>query len=87
VIAVGVQQIDAAGNILANTSANPTITSDNGTPDPTKGEADSVYLSTAFISGRITIDPNAATIRFLISPQTAQTFDVLNAWLAAWPNP
>jgi len=36
VIAVGVQQIDAAGNILAHTSANPTITSDNGTPDPTK---------------------------------------------------
>jgi hypothetical protein len=32
-------------------------------------------------------DPNAATIRFLISPQSAQTFDVLNAWLAAWPSP
>ena len=30
-------------------------------------------------------DPNAATVRLLISPQSAQTFDVLNAWLAAWP--
>ena len=32
-------------------------------------------------------DPNAATVRFLISPQSAQTFDVLNAWLAAWSSP
>jgi len=86
-IGVGIEQLDAAGNILSATTTQQTISSDNGTPDPATGEADSVYLSTAFLSGAITVNPNASKIRFLISPQSAQNFDVLNAWLAAWPHP
>jgi len=87
VIGVRVEQLDADGNVLSTQTTSQTISSDNGTPDPTKGEPDSVYLSTAFLSGAITMDPSAATVRFLISPQSGQTFDVLDTWLAAWSNP
>src|ERR1043166_2608818 len=88
-IKVSVQQLDARGRPITNDTAavTATVSSDNGTADPSDEEANSVYLSTAFISGAIVKDPNAATVRFLISPQSAQTFDVLNAWLAAWPSP
>lgn len=83
-IGVAVQQLDAAGNLLSSDTAVGTVSSDNGT-SPSIGEADSVYLSTTFIQGTTVINPQAATVRFLISPQTAQTFDVLDAWLAPWP--
>jgi hypothetical protein len=84
---VSIQQLDAHGNQIANDTRSVTasVASDNGTPDPSDQEATSVYLSTAFVSGSMTKDPNAATVRFLISPQSAQTYDVRNAWLAAWP--
>jgi hypothetical protein len=85
-IGVAVQQFDATGNLLSTDSASATVTSDNGT-SPSTGEAASVYLSTAFIQGGTMINPLAATVRLLISPQTAQNFDVLDAWLAPWPVP
>jgi hypothetical protein len=86
-IVVSVQQLDARGRQITTDTASVTATvaSDNGTADPSNEEASSVYLSTAFVSGTMVKDPNAATVRFLISPQSAKTFDVLNAWLAAWP--
>jgi hypothetical protein len=84
---VSIQQLDARGRPISSdtTSVTAPVASDNGTSDPSDEEASSAYLSTAFVSGAMVKDPNAATVRFLISPQSAQTFDVLNAWLAAWP--
>jgi hypothetical protein len=66
-----------------------TVASDNGT-SPSQGEAQSVYLSSAFVCKMttITLAASVATIRFLISPQTPQvTFDVLNGWFAPYPAP
>ncbi|HYU14385.1 MAG TPA: hypothetical protein VEK82_17550 [Stellaceae bacterium] len=85
-IGVALQQIDAGGNVISTDTALGTVTSDNGTA-PSTGEADSVYLSTSFIHNAAVINPQAKTIRFLISPQTSQTFDVLDAWLGPWPAP
>jgi hypothetical protein len=85
-IGVAVQQIAAGGTVLSTDTVLATVTPDNGTA-PSTGEAASVYLSTSFISSITVINPQAAAIRFLISPQTAQTFDVLDAWLAPWPVP
>jgi len=86
-IKVSIQQLNARGRPIPSdtTSVTAPVASDNGTPDPSDEEANSAYLSTAFVSGAMVKDPNAATVRLLISPQSAQTFDVLNAWLAAWP--
>lgn len=87
-IAVAMQQFDARNKkLLSTTLATATVVSDNGTPDPSDDEANSVYLSTAFVFSAMTRNPNAGTVRFLISPQSGQMFDVLNAWLAAWPAP
>lgn len=90
-IGVGVEQLDAAGNVLWADSTAATVASDNGTSgQESQEEAQSVYLSSAFVceTTTITLDPNAATIRFLIAPQTPQlTFDVLDAWLAPYPAP
>lgn len=95
-IAVGIEQIDAGGNVLsmpdpaARTAIAATVNPDNGTPGlESAGEASSVYLSSlaAYTRTRIKLAPDTAKIRFLISPRTPQTFDVLNAWLAPWPVP
>ncbi|HEY3909402.1 MAG TPA: hypothetical protein VGM07_05870 [Stellaceae bacterium] len=91
-IAVAVQQIDGSGRVIANTThtASAAVLPDNGTPGrESAGEPGSVYLSSRFVYGTLVIapQPDAAKIRFLISPRTPQTFDVLDAWLAAWPMP
>ena len=87
-IGVMVQQLDSSGVVLWSDSTKATIATDNGTA-PSPGEAQSVYLSTAFVNKltTITLDPRAVKLRFLISPQTPQKFDVLDAWFAAWPLP
>jgi hypothetical protein len=88
-IAVSIEQLDTRGRQIAGGTAivPATVFSDNGIADPSDEEANSVYLSTQFVSGAMKKDPNAVKIRFLIFPQSAQTFDVLNAWLAAWGAP
>lgn len=95
-IMVGIEQIDANGVVLATpdpaagTAVTATVAPDNGTPGlESQGEASSVYLSSASVYAKTTLNlaANAAKIRFLISPQTPQTFDVLSAWLAPWPVP
>jgi hypothetical protein len=86
---VSIEQLDTRGRQIAGGTAivPATVFSDNGIADPSDEEANSVYLSTQFVSGAMKKDPNAVKIRFLIFPQSAQTFDVLNAWLAAWGAP
>jgi hypothetical protein len=90
-IAVGIEQLDESGKPLsAPTVITATIGWDNGTPGlESQDEGKSVYLSTASVYTTTTINlvPSAAKVRFLISPQTPQTFDVLDAWLAPWPVP
>ncbi len=91
-IEVAVQQIDGSGQVIAGTTstASATVLPDNGTSGlESTGEPDSVYLSSSFVYGALTIapQPGAAKIRFLISPQTPQSFDILDAWLGAWPAP
>ena len=83
-IGVGLQQLDKNGNVLWADTAVGSVLPDNGT-SPSTGEASSVYLSSAFVNKTTTMtrNTNTATIRFLISPQTPQTFDILDAWLSA----
>jgi hypothetical protein len=85
---VALQQIDAAGHVLSSARASATVASDNGR-SPSRGEAQSAYLATAFVAGRarIAIDPRAIALRLLIAPQTPGNFDLLDAWLAPWPAP
>jgi len=87
-IGVSVRQLDGRGKVLWSDSTMATVTTDNGNA-PSPGEAESVYLSTSFVNKttRITLFPQTAKIRFLISPLTPQTFDVLDAWFAPWPLP
>jgi hypothetical protein len=88
-ISVAIQEIDAKGRVISTDgTATATVLPDNGTPErESRGESGSVYLSSRFVYGTVTITPaaSAAKIRFLIAPQTPQEFDVLDAWLAAWP--
>lgn len=90
-ITVAIQQIDSGGRVIStDRSATATLLPDNGTPgQQSSGESSSVYLSSSFVYGTLRIAPaaNATKIRFLISPQTPQEFDVLDAWLAPWPAP
>jgi hypothetical protein len=90
-ITVAIQQIDAGGRVISTIgSATATVLPDNGAPGrESRGEASSVYLSSRFVHGAVTLAPaaGAAKIRFLISPQTPQEFDVLDAWFAPWPAP
>jgi hypothetical protein len=88
-IGIEVEQLDAFGHVLSTASTTASVASDNGT-SPSPGEAQSVYLSSAFVckTTTITLAANARTIRFLVSPQTSRaTFDVLNAWFAPYPVP
>jgi len=84
-IGVKVNQFDAVGNLLSSVWTIGTVTSDNGTPGASTGEADSVYLSSAFISGSVTIVPGVQLIRIRIAPKSPETFDVVSAWLGPWP--
>jgi hypothetical protein len=88
VIGVAVQQLDKSGKVLWADTIVDSVLPDNGT-SPSPGEASSVYLSARFVykTTTITRSMNTATMRFLISPQTPQTFDILEAWLSAWPMP
>ncbi len=90
-ITVAVQQIDRDGRVISTDStASATVFPDNGSAEHEgREEASSVYLSAAFVYNIFTITPraNSAKIRFLISPRSPQAFDVLDAWLAAWPAP
>ena len=82
-----IQEIDNSGNVLWQDVAQDTnITSDNG-PDQQADQSQSVYLSSKFVGKTVTIPvlPGAAKMRFLLIPVTANTFDVLDAWLAPWP--
>ena len=90
-ITLAIQQIDADGRVIStDRTASTAVLPDNGTQGrESEGEASSIYLSSSFVYGAVTIEPrtDTAKIRFLISPQTPQTFDVLDAWLAPWPIP
>ena len=90
-IMVAVQQINRDGEVISTDStAGAKILPDNGDAGHKSAEeANSVYLSSAFIYNTVKITPRANTtaIRFLILPKSPQIFDVLDAWLAAWPAP
>jgi hypothetical protein len=87
-IGVALEQLDARGRVLWSDRKKATVATDNGSA-PGPGEAQSVYLSTAFVGKvtTITLDRRAVALRFLIAPQTPQAFDVLDAWFAPWPAP
>lgn len=85
-IGVAVQQLDGSNKVLATYSATATVNSVNGAEASQVGSA---YYSNVFVHKNfvLNLDPSATHVRFLVSPQTPQAFDILEAWFAPWPLP
>jgi hypothetical protein len=49
----------------------------------------SVYRTSKFVSDvqKFDVPAGTAKVRFIFSPLTAHTFEIVNAWLAPWPKP
>lgn len=46
-----------------------------------------MYRTAKFVGDveKITILPGTTMLRFVMTPLTSETFEVLNAWFAPWP--
>jgi plastocyanin len=83
---IGIQMIDGAGKVLWARWKDAEVTSDNGNNTPADVKS-SVYRTSKFVYGleKMDIKPGTTKVRFVFSPLTAHTFEIVNAWLAPWP--
>lgn len=80
---LALSQIDGSGNYITHDTHSASVLSSYPawTADP------SVMLHSGFLSAtvKVQISPSAAYLRFALMPQTANTFDILEAWLMHTP--
>ena len=85
ILQVTLQELDENNRVLWQESVQGTVSPDNreGRTDA----VDSVYLTSAFIHKvtAIPVQPGAVKIRFIITPLSPQTFDIIDSWLNRFP--
>jgi hypothetical protein len=86
---IALQALDSGNKVKwQNVVTCEDLRDDNG--DGRAGEAESVYLSSRFISSTVTIPNDASTVgvnllRFLIIPNTPKTFQIVDSFLNPFP--
>lgn len=83
---IGLQALDSDGQVKWQDVVTCTdLDDDNG--DGRSGEGDSVYLSSRFISNTVSIpkSTNATLLRFLIIPNTPNTFYIVDSFVNIYP--
>ena len=82
---LAVQMIDDQGVVLWQDVQSGTVLPDNG--DGRQGEAGSIYKSVTFIHKSFLLPsfPSTRFVRFLILPNTPNTFDFTDVWVNRFP--